>query len=213
MVTPCALAGPGHLIPTAPGSDARGIPNWVSIGFPVRSRFGRVREMGQAVAITNRDHSAEALRRIAARHKDAEMVRRLLALALVLEGGSRTEAARRNGMDRQTLCDWVHRYNAAGVAGLASRVAPGPTPRLDEGQMAALEALVLKGPDPAADGVVRWRCADLREQVKRRFAVTVHERTIGKWLRRRKLTRLQPRPAHPRQDLAAQEAFKQILPS
>jgi transposase len=107
----------------------------------------------------------------------------------------------------------VHRYNAAGIAGLASRVAPGPTPRLDEGQMAALEALVLEGPDPAADGVVRWRCADLREQVKRRFAVTVHERTIGKWLRRRKLTRLQPRPAHPRQDLAAQEAFKQILPS
>ena len=61
---------------------------------------------------------------------------------------------------------------------------------------------------------IDWRlCADLREQVKRRFAITVHERTIGKWLRRRKLTRLQPRPAHPCQDLAAQEAFKQILPS
>src|ERR687890_272645 len=88
----------------------------------------------------------------------------------------------------------------------------GCAPRLDEEQMAELEALVLKGPDPATDGVVRWRCADLREQVKRRFAVTVHERTIGKWLRRRDLTRLQPRPAHPRQDVAAQEAFKQILP-
>src|SRR3712207_7806867 len=69
------------------------------------------------------------------------------------------------------------------------------------------------GPDPATDGVVRWRCADLRAQVKRRFAVTVHERTIGKWLRRRDLTWLQPRPAHPRQDVAAQEAFKQISPS
>ena len=168
--------------------------------------------MGQAVGITNRDHSAGDLRRIAARHKDAEVVRRLLALAHVLDGGSRTQAARQNGMDRQTLCDWGHRYNAAGVAGLASRVAPGPTPRLDERQMAELEALVLEGPDPATDGVVRWRCADLRAQVERRFAVTVHERTIGKWLRRRKLTRLQPRPAHPRQDLAAQEAFKQILP-
>jgi transposase len=168
--------------------------------------------MGQAVAITNRAHSAEALRRIAARHKNAAVVRRLLALALVLEGGSRTEAARRNGMDRQPLCDWVHRYNAADVAGLASRVPAGPTPRLDEAQMAELEALVLEGPDPATEGVVRWRCADLREQVKRRFAVTVHERTIGKWLRRRDLIRLQPRPAHPRQDLAAQEAFKQISP-
>lgn len=169
--------------------------------------------MGQAVGITNREHSAAALRRIAARHKDAEVVRRLLALALVLDGKSRSDAARQNGMDRQTLCDWVHRYNAAGVAGLAARVAPGPTRRLDETQMAELEALVLEGPDPAADGVVRWRCADLREQVKRRFAITVHERTIGKWLRRRKLTRLQPRPAHPRQDLAAQAAFRQILPS
>jgi transposase len=165
--------------------------------------------MGQAIAVTNREHSAAALRRIAARHKDAEVVRRLLALALVLDGKSRTEAARGNGMDRQTLCDWVHRYNASGVAGLASRLPPGTTPRLDEVQMAELEALVLKGPDPAMDGVVRWRCADLRAQVKQRFAVTVHERTIGKWLRRRKLTRLQPRPSHPRQDLAAQAAFKQ----
>jgi len=169
--------------------------------------------MGQAVAISNREHSASELRRIASRHKDAEVVRRRLALAQGLDGQSRTEAARQNGMDRQTLCDWVHRYNAAGVAGLASRVPAGPTPRLDEGQMAELEALVLEGPDPAADGVVRWRCADLREPVKRRFAVTVHERTLGKWLRRRDLTRLQPRPAHPRQDLAAQETFKQTSPS
>ena len=173
--------------------------------------------MGQAVAISNREHSASELRRIASRHKDAEVVRRLLALAQVLDGQSRTEAARQNG-DRQTLCDWVHRHNAAGVAaagvaGLASRVPAGPTPRLDETQMAELEALVLDGPDPATDGVVRWRCADLREQVKRRFAVTVHERTIGKWLRRRDLTRLQPRPARPRQDLAAQETLKQTSPS
>jgi transposase len=165
--------------------------------------------MGQAVTITNRAHSADALRQIAARHKDARIVRRLLALALVLDGKSRTEAAHQSGMDRQSLCDWVHRYNASGVAGLASRKPPGATPRLDEAQMAALEELVLKGPDPATDGVVRWRCADLRAQVQRRFAVTVHERTIGKWLRWRKLTRLQPRPAHPKQDLAAQEAFKQ----
>ena len=135
------------------------------------------------------------------------MVCRLLAL--VLDGQSRTEAARQNRMDRQTLCDWVHRYNAAGVAGLASRVPPGATAWLDEAQMAELEARVLKGPDPETDGVVRWRCADWPAQVKRRFAVTVHERTIGKWLRRRHLTRLQPRPAHPRQDLVAQEVFKQ----
>jgi transposase len=168
--------------------------------------------MGQAIAITNREHSAAALRSLAGRQKDAAMVRRMLAIALILEGHSRTEAARQSGMDRQTLRDWVHRYNVAGVPGLASRVPPGPTPRLDETQMAALEMLVLAGPDPKMDGVVRWRCADLREQVRRRFAVSVHERTIGKWLRRRKLTRLQPRPAHPKQDLAAQAAFKQTSP-
>ena len=168
--------------------------------------------MGQAIAITNQEHSAEALRQIAARHKDAAVVRRLLALALVLDGHSRTDAARHSGMDRQTLRDWVHRYNADGVVGLPSRVAPGPAPRLSETQMATLEALVLAGPNPEMDGVVRWRCADLREQVKQRFAVTVHERTIGKWLRQLGLTRLQPRPAHPRQDLAAQEAFKQTSP-
>jgi transposase len=108
--------------------------------------------MGQAVAISNREHSASELRRIASRHKDAEMVRRLLALAQVLDGQSRTEAARQNGMDRQTLCDWVHRYNAAGVAGLASRVPAGPTPRLDETQRAELEALVLTAPIPRRTG-------------------------------------------------------------
>ena len=98
--------------------------------------------MGQAVAISNREHSASELRRIASRHKDAEVVRRLLGLAQVLDGQSRTEAARQNGMDRQTLCDWVHRYNAAGVAGLASRVPSGPTPRLGEAQMAELRARI-----------------------------------------------------------------------
>jgi transposase len=169
--------------------------------------------MGKPLAITRAEHSADALREFASKSCDGAQVRRLLALAFVLEGSTRSEAAAWTGMDRQTLRDWVHRYNAAGVAGLAARVPAGPTPRLDETQMAELEALVLKGPDPATDGVVRWRCADLRAQVTRRFAVTVHERTIGKWLRRRDLTRLQPRPAHPRQDLAAQAAFKQTSPS
>jgi transposase len=122
----------------------------------------------------------------------------MLALALVLEGASRTKAAQAAGMDRQTLRDWVHRYNAAGVAGLASRGPAGPTPRLDETQMAELEALVLKGPDPATDGVVRWRCADLRRRIKQEFAVALHESTVGKLLRRLDFTRLQPRPYHPK---------------
>src|SRR5215472_13367043 len=58
-------------------------------------------------------------------------------------------------MDRQTLRDWVHRYNEAGIAGLSNRPAPGRSPKLTEGQMAALKAVVLAAPDPEVDGVVR----------------------------------------------------------
>lgn len=164
--------------------------------------------MSKAVAVTNQAHSAAELRVLAWREKDAEVVRRLLAMAMVLDGKSRTEAAEQNGMQRQTLRDWVHRYNADGVAGLKSRHSPGRAPALAPAQMEELRTLVVNGPDPEAEGVVRWRCVDLCGQVKRRFSVEVHERTMGKWLRRLRLTRLQPRPFHPKKDAAAQEAFK-----
>jgi transposase len=169
--------------------------------------------MGQPINITNLEHSAGDLRRLASREKRGEVVRRLLALAMILEGHSRTEAAQMNGMDRQTLRDWVHRYNAAGLAGLASKVGSGPTPRLNEAQMAELLAIVVTGPDPEIDQVVRWRCVDLQAQVARRFSVETTERTIGRWLRQLKLTRLQPRPFHPKKDAAAQETFKKTLPA
>ena len=167
--------------------------------------------MGQPVVITNSDHSAADLRRLASREKDGQVVRRLLALALILEGRSRAEAAQMNGMDRQTLRDWVHRYNAAGVPGLTSRVGAGPLPLLNEAQMAELRELVVNGPDPAVDYVVRWRCIDLREKIARHFSVSVHKRTVAKWLHEMNLTRLQPRPFHPKKDAAAQEAFKKTL--
>ena len=111
-------------------------------------------------------------------------------------------------MERQTLRDWVHRYNDEGVDGLKSRSSPGRAPFLTPEQKAELKALVLRGPDPEIDSVVRWRCVDLREQVQRRFSVTVHESTVGKWLHQFNLTPLQPRPFHPKKDEAAQEAFK-----
>ena len=169
--------------------------------------------MGSAVEITRIDATAADLRSTAAKSKDGEQVRRLLALALVLEGQSRRVAAEQSGMDRQTLRDWVHRYNAEGVAGLASIRSGGREALLSDAQMAELKAVVVAGPDPERHGVVRWRCADLREEVTRRFAVTVTEGTIGKWLRKLGLTRLQPRPCHPKQDVAAQEAFKKTSPA
>jgi len=131
-------------------------------------------------------------------------------LALILEGHRRETAAALAGMDRQTLRDWVHRYNAEGVSGLCSIRTGGHPAALSDIQMAELKALVIKGPDPAKDRVVRWRCVDLREEVARRFTVAVTDQTIGKWLRKLDLTRLQPRPFHPKKDEAGQSAFKNV---
>jgi transposase len=169
--------------------------------------------MGIALTVTRVDHTASELRAFAAKSGDGAQVRRLLAIALVLEGYSRTEAAALSGMDRQTLRDWVHRYNDEGIDGLKSRSAPGRAPALTDEQMAELRALVIQGPDPVAHKVVRWRCVDLRAEVARRFSVDVHESTIGKWLHQLGLTRLQPRPFHPKKDAAAQEAFKKTSPT
>jgi len=164
--------------------------------------------MGAAIKITRADHTAAAFRRLAAKSNDAPMVRRLLALAPILEGHTRHEAAKQAGMDRQTLRDWVHRYNDEGANGLRSIRIGGHPPLLSPDQMANLKALTIEGPDPETDKVVRWRCVDLRDEVTRRFTVTVSERTIGRWLRKLGLTRLQPRPFHPKKDPAAQEDFK-----
>ena len=166
--------------------------------------------MVAAVKITRMDHTATALRDLAAKSNEAAQVRRLLALAHILEGQSRHAAARQAGMDRQTLRDWVHRYNAEGVPGLRSIRSGGHPASLTDAQMAELKALTIKGPDPEEAKVVRWRCVDLRDEMARRFTVTVSERTIGKWLRKLDLTRLQPRPSHPKKDAAAQEDFKKI---
>ena len=168
--------------------------------------------MGTAISISRTEHSADELRAFASKSRDGGQVRRLLALAFVLDGLGRTEAAERTGMDRQTLRDWVHRYNAVGVEGLKSGHGPGKPPVLTKAQMEDLKAVVLEGPDLEQHGVVRWRCVDLRAEVARRFTVEVTERTIGKWLRKLDLTRLQPRPFHPKKNAAAQEAFKKTSP-
>jgi transposase len=165
------------------------------------------------VAVTRKEPGAAEPRREAGRCRDARAARRMLALALVLEGGSRAEAARAAGMDRQTLRDWVHRYNAEGLAGLSDRRRPGPRPRLSPEQEAELATAVEQGPDPDRDGVVRWRRVDLRALIEARFAVRLHERSVGKVLRRLGLARLSVRPRHPKADEAAQEAFKKASPS
>src|SRR4051794_29310692 len=112
------------------------------------------------VAVTRKELGAVELRREAGRCRDTAASRRMLALALVLEGASRAEAARAAGMDRQTLRDWVHRYDEEGLAGLRDRPRSGRRPRLSPEQQAELAAAVERGPDPDRDGVVRWRRVD-----------------------------------------------------
>jgi transposase len=168
-------------------------------------------ETMMVVMITRTDRSADDLRIEARRVCDAKQSRRLLALAALLEGASRYDAARMTGMDRQTLRDWVHRYNAEGVAGLVDRPRSGRPSLLAEDQLTELDRLVETGPDPVKDGVVRWRCLDLKAQIATCFGVQVSERSVGRILNERGFRRLSPRPEHPKTDAAAQEAFKQTF--
>lgn len=168
--------------------------------------------MARGIEVTRLDVPASSLRQQAMRCGTGRVACRMLAIAQVLEGASRTAAAQACGMDRQTLRDWVHRYNVAGVEGLADAPRSGRPSALSDAQMRELRELVVAGPDLAEHGVVRWRCIDLRAVIEMRFQVVMHERTVGKLLRQLGLTRLQPRPYHPKKDAEAQQAFKKTLP-
>jgi transposase len=159
------------------------------------------------------DWDAGRVRAAARESADAEQVRRLLAIAAVYEGKSRADAAQVGAMDRQSLRDWVHRFNREGPAGLSNRKAPGAERRLTAAQEAELAALVEAGPDPARDGVVRWRCRDLQRVMLERWNVAYHENSIGRLLRRLGFRRLSARPRHLGQDPAAIEAFKKTFPN
>src|SRR4249920_3880113 len=123
-----------------------------------------------ATAVTVRaDFSADELRRLATASKHANQSRRLLALAAVYDGMSRADAARIGGMDRQTLRDWVHRFNRHGVDGLIDSKPPGRPSKLSAEQKEELRQLVEAGADLDKDGVVRWRCVDLKRVLGERF--------------------------------------------
>ena len=120
------------------------------------------------------DYSAEELRALARRSKNVNQSRRLLSLAAVRDGMDREEAARIGGMDRQTLRDWVHRFNALGPDGLIDNWTEGPKPRLSAEQLAQFAQIVEAGPDREKDGVVRWRRIDLKRVIAERFGVDFH---------------------------------------
>lgn len=166
-----------------------------------------------AIEITRHDLSISQLRAEAARTAGAKKARRILAIAMVLDGHSRLLAAQACGMDRQTLRDWVIRYNSAGLAGLSDRPRPGRRPRLTETQLSEVAKWVEDGPDRKIDGVVRWRCADLADRIAAKFHVHLHARSVGKLLKKLNFSSMSVRPLHPESNLEAQAAFKKTSPS
>jgi transposase len=154
------------------------------------------------------DYSAEELRRLARSARTVGQGRRLLSLAAILDGMSRADAARIGGMDRQTLRDWVHRFNEAGPEGLLDNWSKGPAPRLSAAQKEELARIVETGPDREIDGVVRWRRVDLKRVINERFGVDYHERYVGTLLKRLGFSHISARPRHPGQNAEIVEAYK-----
>jgi len=167
--------------------------------------------MPKTVALRD-DYDAPTLRRLARRCRDVRQAGRLLALACVYDGMSRADAARAGGMDRQTLRDWAHRFNAEGPEGLTDRKPPRPR-RLNAAQLAELAEIVETGPDLEADGVIRWRRIDLQRVIEDRFGVHYHERTISKLLTALGYSHMSGRPRHPAQNTDVIEAFKSLSPT
>jgi transposase len=154
------------------------------------------------------DYSAEELRTHARRSKDVSQSRRLLSLAAVRDGMDRAAAAKIGGMDRQTLRDWVHRFNASGPEGLIDKRTEGPKPRLSAEQLAQFAKIVEAGPDRKKDGIVRWRRVDLKRVIAERFGVDFHSRYVGKLLKKLGFSHISARPRHPAQDERIVEGFK-----
>jgi transposase len=165
--------------------------------------------MGLAVAIRD-EIPAKELRRLARLEDDGRVTCRLLALANALDGMSRAEAAQQAGMDRQTLRDWVVRFNREGVDGLRDRPRCGRPTLLDQGQLAVLKTMVLRGPDPKRDGRSSWTAKDLCHLVERRFGVSYSENGMLGLLHGLELSWQKTRPIHPQADLRAQAQYKKL---
>ena len=155
-----------------------------------------------------RDRTPAVLRKLAKTETDVRIARRLLAIANALSGMSRADAARSAGMDRQTLRDWVIRYNEQGVEGLGDNWKGGRPPMLTLDEQAELLAVVMAGPDPENDGFCAFTRDDLVALARKKFGKAMHPTTMGRLLRKLGLSRQKARPTHPMKDPAAAAAFK-----
>ena len=157
------------------------------------------------------DFDAPRLRQLARESKDADQVRRLLALAAIDDGATRTEAAEIGGVTLQVIRDWVLKFNADGPEGLIDRKAPGQPSRLSDTHRAALAAVIESGPTPAIHGVVRWRIIDLCQWLWDEFQISVSKQTLGRELRAMGFRKLSARPRHYAQAEGAIEDFKKRI--
>lgn len=162
--------------------------------------------------LLRKDYNADDLRRHSRSSSNSKQARRLLALSLIYDGASRSEAAHHAHVDRQSIRDWVLRFNAEGPDGLIDRKSTGAPPRLNAQQRAALVQVVEAGPTPYLDGVVRWRLSDLVQWIHAEFGVTMDETTLGRNLRSMGYRKLSARPRHHAQDPEAGAAFKKTSP-
>jgi putative transposase len=153
------------------------------------------------------DYDAGRVRLTARESKDANQVRRLLALAAIYDGATRAGAAEIGGVTRQIVRDWVLRFNTHGPAGLLDRKAPGQPSRLDDKHRAALATVIDSGPNPAVHGVVRWRILDLCQWLWDEFRVSISKQTLGRELRAMGYRKLSARPRHHAQASGAIDAF------
>lgn len=164
-----------------------------------------------SIAIT-RTMDIKELRRLARLEKSGRIASRMFAIANVLSGMSREMAARLAGMERQTLRDWVHRFNAEGVKGLCDRPRSGRPWGIGIEDRKKFLEIVETGPDPEKDGLVRWRRIDLKKWLKTECDADYHERSVGKLLERLGYSHLSVRPVHWEADAVAQEDFKKTSP-
>ncbi len=158
------------------------------------------------------DFEARDLRRLAKASKNPAQSRRLLALAAIYAGGTRTEAALIGDVGLQVIRDWVLRFNLQGPAGWLDRRAPGQPSKLDDSQRQTLAAIVESGPIPAIDGVVRWRLVDLRQWIWREFAISLDESNVSRELRGLGFAKITARPRHHAQNEFVVEDFKKTSP-
>jgi transposase len=166
--------------------------------------------MAAAVRVRG-DYEAAQIRVLAKRSKNAAQTRRLLALAAIYDGRSRTEAARIGGVGLQTVRDWVLAFNAEGPPGLVNGKAPGNASLLNEQQRQTLHRIVESGPLPAVHGVVRWRLIDLAQWVFDEFRISISKQTLSRELRAVGFRKLSARPRHHAQDAATLAAFKKRM--